>query len=256
MPRLKIDGKQLDYAWYGPPPDNATTLVFLHEGLGCVAMWRDFPEKLAAATGCAVFVYSRLGFGASDPGPASVSVEYIHTQALGVLPRLLDLMGIQRRILIGHSDGGSMAIIYAGSEYADEHLAGLVLMAPHVFVEPISVESIAAAAQEFEDGELRQKLMRYHSQNTDSLFAAWSGIWLDDEFLQWNIEEYLGNISVPVLTIQGEDDQYGTARQVDAIRAGVGGEVKTLLIPNCKHSPQREQPAILLDASTNFVRAL
>ena len=256
MPYLNIDAKHLDYAWFGPPPQNTTTLVLLHEGLGSVALWRDFPQRLAATTGLPVFVYSRLGFGQSDSGPSRVAVNYMHDHALDELPKILHAMDIERHALIGHSDGGSIAIIYAGSERADQRLAGLVLVAPHVFVEPVSVASIAATAEEYKRGDLRQKMQRYHGQNTDPLFAAWSGIWLSEDFLQWNIEEFLPNISVPVLTVQGEDDQYGTHRQVDSIRSSVSGKVDTLFIPDCKHSPQREQPAILLAATANFIQAL
>ncbi len=227
----------------------APELVFLHEGLGSVSHWKDFPARVCEATGCPVTVYSRYGSGSSalltEPRP----VRYMHDEALAVLPDLLAQLQIENPILIGHSDGASIAIIYAG---AHDHVRGLVLLAPHVFVEDLSVASIAEAKVQFETTDLPEKLARHH-RDAAKTFWGWNEIWLHPEFRNWNIEEYLPQIACPVLVIQGVDDQYGTMAQVEAIKRQVAGKVEVVALENCRHSPQRDQPEAALEAIRKFV---
>jgi pimeloyl-ACP methyl ester carboxylesterase len=253
MPHLKIGKHQLEYVWHGPAPSTAPTLVFLHEGLGCVAMWRDFPAQLAEAAGCGALVYSRAGYGQSDAIALPRSLRYMHDEALITLPQILDALQVQQAILVGHSDGGSIALIYAGSGRA-ERVRGLILEAPHVFTEEITLNSIAAAAENYRNGGLRTALERYHGPNVDCAFWGWNRAWLDPAFRAWNIEEYLPQIRVPVLVIQGADDQYGTLRQVEAIEQGCTGQVCSVVLADCGHSPHRDQPQPTLDAMIAFLR--
>lgn len=246
-------GHQLEYQLIPAHQLNRPTLVFLHEGLGSVAMWRDFPARVAAATGCRTLVYSRYGYGQSDTLEAPFSVRYMHDEALLALPRLLDKLEIRKPVLIGHSDGGSIALIHAGGARRD--VSGLILMAPHVFVEDISVESIAKAKVAFEATDLAQKLGKYHRDPVKT-FWGWNDIWLHPDFRFWNIEEYLPRIDCPVLAIQGIDDEYGTLAQVEAIRNRVSGDVDVLELADCRHSPHKDQPEATLNAMAGFVAAL
>ena len=230
----------------------APTLVFLHEGLGSVSMWRDFPRKAAEATGCAAVVYSRRGYGRSDPLRGPRPVRYMHDEALEVLPRLLDELGVREPVLVGHSDGGSIAIIYAA---VHDRLKGLVVMAPHVFVEDMGLESIAQAKVAFETTDLRQRLARHHA-DPEGAFRGWNDVWLHPEFRAWNIEEHLPRITCPVLAIQGFDDEYGTMAQIDAVVRQVSGPVEALRLDRCGHSPHRDQPAAVLEALARFVARL
>ena len=224
-------------------------LVFLHEGLGSVSHWRDFPAKVAAATGCPVMIYSRYGSGNSDVLAEPRTVRYMHHEALDTLPALLSALSIRNPILVGHSDGASIAIVYAG---AHDSLRGLALLAPHVFVEELSIRSIAKAKTTFESTNLPELLARHH-RDAARTFWGWNDIWLHPEFRQWNIEEYLPRITCPALVIQGLEDQYGTMAQVDAIRKQVAGAVDVLMLEDCKHSPQRDQPEAVLEAIRKFV---
>jgi pimeloyl-ACP methyl ester carboxylesterase len=228
------------------------TLVFLHEGLGSISLWRDFPAKVAAATGWQALVYSRQGYGASDPIPGERGVGYMHDEAEIVLPALLEGLQIGNPVLIGHSDGGSIALIHAG---AGHKVRGIVTMAAHVFVEDITVRSIAEAKVAFETTNLAERMGRHH-KDPRAAFWGWNRIWLDPEFRAWNIEAYLPSVTCPVLAIQGLDDEYGTPAQVEAIARGVGGPVRTLLLPDCKHSPHRDQEAATLEAVLGFVAEL
>lgn len=246
-------GRKLEYQLIPAHQLNRPTLVFLHEGLGSVAMWRDFPARVAAATGCCTLVYSRYGYGQSDVLEAPFTVRYMHDEALLALPRLLDKLEIKKPVLIGHSDGGSIALIHAGG--AKREVSGLILMAPHVFVEDISIESIAKAKVTFETTDLAQKLGRYHRDPVKT-FWGWNDIWLHPDFRRWNIEEYLPSIDCPVLAIQGIDDEYGTLAQVEAIRDHVSGEVDVLELADCRHSPHKDQPEATLNAIAGFVSAL
>lgn len=252
--RLGVGTKQLEYVWYGPAPEKAPTLVFLHEGLGCVAMWRDFPEMLAERTGCGALVYSRAGYGKSDAAELPRSVRFMHDEALNTLPQVLDEFQINEAILVGHSDGGSIAIIHAGGD-TRERLRGLLLEAPHVFVEEFGLQSIRRIARDYQNGDLKHRLERYHGAHVDETFWGWNDIWLEPQFKGWNIEEYLPLIDVPVLVIQGEDDQYGTIDQVRAIEAGCAGPVKRVFFQNCGHSPHVDQPERTLKTMTEFVLA-
>lgn len=257
MPHLRIGNHQLEYAWIGPGPADAPTLVFLHEGLGSVAMWRDFPERLVAATGFGALIYSRVGYGDSDPLGVPRRVQFMHDEALITLPQVLKATEIRDAILVGHSDGGSIALIYAGSDLAIQQgvsLRGLILEAPHVFVEEVGLESIRAIAEKYRNGELRNRLQRYHGRNVDEAFWGWNRIWLDPGFRSWNIEEYLPQIRVPVLVIQGADDQYGTMLQVKAIQDGCSAAVRTVLLEDCGHSPHSDQLEITLNAISKFLR--
>lgn len=249
---LEAGGHRLEYAWHGPPPDAAPTLVFLHEGLGCVSLWRDFPARLADATGCGALVYSRAGYGRSDPAPLPRPVRFMHDEGLRVLPAVLDAAGVRDAVLVGHSDGASIALVHAGSGAAGR-VRALVLEAPHVFVEEESVRSIAAIGEAYRGGGLRARLERHHGANVDCAFHGWNGVWLDPAFRAWNIEAYLPRVSVPVLVVQGEADEYGTLAQVDAIRRQAGGPVETLVLPGVGHSPHRDDPGAALRAMARFV---
>jgi pimeloyl-ACP methyl ester carboxylesterase len=229
--------------------------VFLHEGLGCVAMWKDFPARVAAQAGMGALVYSRLGYGASDPCAVPRPLGYMHDEALGDLPRVLDHFGIERAILVGHSDGGSIALIYAGARPADPRLGGVVTLAAHVFCEELSVTSIRAAKRAYDEGDLRPRLARYHAGNVDVAFRGWNGAWLDPGFLAWNLEEYLPTVQAPLLVVQGEDDEYGTLAQVEAIARGAGSGAERLVLPACGHSPHKDQPDATADAIVRFATA-
>ncbi|MGZ8831555.1 MAG: alpha/beta fold hydrolase [Thermoanaerobaculia bacterium] len=250
--RAEILGTGLEVRWIGPPPDQAPTIVFLHEGLGSARMWRDFPDRLSSATGCGALVYSRLGYGGSDPVHGPRSLRFMHDEALHVLPAIVERFQIEDLILFGHSDGASIAIIYAGS--GRRPLRALVLEAPHVFIEPICIESIRSIANEYETTPLRDRLARYHGANTESMFKSWTDVWLSPEFPAWNIEEYLPVIASPVLVVQGEADQYGTLKQVDAVLTQVAGPVQSLVLPDCGHSPHSQHPGEGLDAASRFLR--
>jgi len=253
---LDVDGVRLEYRWIGPGPEEAPTVVMLHEGLGCVGLWRDFPVQLAECCACGVLVYSRAGYGASDPVPLPRPVDYMHVEGLDLLGRVLDVAGVRRCVLLGHSDGASIAIVHAGSGRAGTRVAGLALLAPHVFNEPLCIDSIRAAGVAYETTDLRGRLARYHGDNTDVAFRGWNDVWLHADFEHWNIEEYLPGIEVPLLVIQGEDDEYGTSLQYEAIRRQASGAVETRLLPKCGHSPHRDQPQRTLDALGDFIRVI
>jgi pimeloyl-ACP methyl ester carboxylesterase len=248
---LTINGRRIETAWHGPRPERAPTLVLLHEGLGCVAMWKDFPEKLAQRTGCGVLAYSRPGYGKSDPVPLPRPLSYMHDEARDVLPAVLDAAGVRDAILVGHSDGASIATLYAGGRQ-DFRIRGLVLLAPHFFVEDISITSIAAAKEAYETGDLRSRLARYHGDNVDVAFRGWNDAWLDPKFREWRIDEALAYVRVPILVIQGADDQYGTVAQLEAAERETYCPTETLLLPRCGHSPQNDQPEATLAAIAEF----
>lgn len=228
-------------------------LVFLHEGLGSVALWKDFPDRVAQATGLPALVYSRIGYGGSDPCVLPRPLTYMHEEGEAVLPQLLQALGVQTHILVGHSDGASISLINAGSGERPG-LLGVVAMAPHVFCEEISVTSIRAAGKAYAEGDLKPRLEKYHGANVDCAFRGWCDAWLDPAFMRWNIEGYVDRIAVPVLVIQGEDDEYGTGAQVDSIVRRAGAE--SVLLPGCGHSPQRDQPEATLRAITAFSQTI
>jgi pimeloyl-ACP methyl ester carboxylesterase len=249
MPSARAAGHRIEYERIGVGAAGRPTIVLLHEGLGSVAMWRDFPGRLAHATGCDALVPSRYGYGNSDPLTAPRGVRYMHDEALVALPELLDALAIERPILVGHSDGGSIALIHAGAGIRP--VSAVVTLAAHVLVEDLSVTSIAAAKVAWETTDLRAKLSRYHA-DVDSAFLGWNRIWLHPDFRAWNIEEYLPGIACPVLAIQGEDDEYGTMEQMRRIGAQVK-DADLVSLPDCRHSPHRDQPDAVIEAITRFV---
>ena len=256
MQRLSAGDHRLEYSLLRPETGTsaAPTLVFLHEGLGSVALWKRFPAEVVAATGCPALVYSRYGYGKSDKLAAPRKVDYMHLEALDVLPEILDQLGIDSPVLIGHSDGASIALIHAGA--GKRTVRGVVAMAPHVFVEDVTVKSIAGAGETFRTTDLPERLGRYHD-DVASTFRGWNDIWLHPDFRRWNIEDYLADIRCPVLLIQGEDDQYGTVAQIDAIAGQVSGPVETVMLPDCAHSPhQSVQKDATIAAIAGFVQNL
>ena len=249
---LDIDHQRLECVRLTGERD-VPTLVFLHEGLGSVAMWRDFPQRVAAATGCPGLVYSRAGYGQSTLLTMPRRPDYMHVEALSVLPVLLDRLAIDEPILIGHSDGASIALIHAGARVRPTR--AVVALAPHVFVEELSVTSIARARSLYDTTDLRDRLARYHG-DVDSAFRGWNDIWLAAAFRDWNIEPYLPTIGCPLLLIQGRDDEYGTLAQLDAIERHVAGRVERVELAACGHSPQRDQPDSTLAAIERFVASV
>src|SRR6185437_9457520 len=247
---LRIGDSDLEYRMIGPGPDAAPTIVMLHEGLGSAGLWGDFPDKLQAATGMGVFAYSRSGYGASSPVKLPRPLDYMHREALDVLPKVLDAIGFRRGLLVGHSDGASIAAIYAGG-IQDHRIRGLVLIAPHFIVEDISVQSIAGIKTVYEQGELKAKLARWHT-NVDNAFYGWNGAWLDPAFRDWDISEYLAYVRVPVAIVQGANDQYGTIRQIEIAQEECYCPVDVTIIPGAGHSPHREAPEATLGLITEF----
>ncbi len=247
---VRIGDRWLEAVAYGPSPKHAPTIVLLHEGLGCVALWRDFPAQLAAATGFGVFVYSRAGYGRSDPVPLPRPLDHMSREAVEVLPALLDAIGFRRGILFGHSDGATIAAIYAGS-VQDHRVRALVLVAPHFFAEPQGLAAIKLAREAYEKGDLRARLERYHS-NVDVAFRGWCDCWLDPGFHSWNVADVIDYWRVPALAIQGVDDQYGTLAQIREIEARAYCPVDTAILPDCQHAPQFEQPERTLAAVVDF----
>ena len=250
---ITLDSRRLEAAWWGPSPAVAPTLVLLHEGLGCVALWRDVPALLAAATGCGVFAYSRFGYGQSDPQPLPWPLTYMQDHARDVLPHLLDAAGVREAVLIGHSDGGSIAAIYAGTA-ADRRVRGVVLMAAHFFVEDINLASIAGIRDEYLGGKLRERLGRYH-RDVDVAFHGWCDSWLHPDFRGFDITGCLPDIDVPILGLQGAGDPYGTPGQIHALQRLARGPCETMLIPGARHSPHLEAKNATLAAIARFTRA-
>ena len=248
---LIIGQHSLEYRFIGPRPDRAPTIVMLHEGLGCAGLWGDFPERLQRATGAGVFVYSRAGYGRSSPVALPRPLSYMHDEARDVLPALLDSIGFRRGILLGHSDGASIAAIYAGT-HQDHRLGGLVLIAPHFFTEDSGIASIVEAKTAYETTDLKQKLARWHT-DPDNAFYGWNGAWLDPDFRKWDITGELAYIRVPTLIVQGEADQYGTVKQIETAERECYCPVEVALLNGAKHSPQREQPEATLAAIADFV---
>ena len=256
MPFVDIvfDGERtrIEHEWVGA---GAPLLVFLHEGLGSLAMWKDFPARLCAAAGCTGLVYSRPGYGRSSPHRAPLAPDFMHRQAHDLLPALLAALGIHSDAeppwLFGHSDGGSIALLHA-ARFPDR-VGGLIVLAPHIVVEPLSLRSIAAARDAYAEGELRARLARYH-EDVDGAFRGWNDIWLHPDFAAWTLEDQLAPICCPLLAVQGLDDEYGTLEQIRGIARRVP-QAELLELPNCGHSPQRERPEALIEAAVRFLRA-
>ena len=251
---LTVGAAHLEYRMVGPPPEQAPMIVMLHEGLGSAGLWGDFPERLQAATGAGVFAYSRAGYGNSTPAKLPRPLDYMHVEALNVLPKLIDKIGFRRGILLGHSDGASIAAIYAGSRQ-DHRVEGLALIAPHFIVEDVGLASIAEIRTAYETTNLKEKLARWH-KDADNAFHGWNNAWLDPKFRDWDISEYLAYIRVPIAIVQGADDQYGTMRQIEIAREECYCPVDVTVIPGAGHSPHRETPNATLDAVADFAKAV
>ena len=251
--RLALDGGEIEYRRIEGDPA-LPVLVFLHEGLGSAALWRDFPDRVAAETGAGALVYSRLGYGGSSlPAGGAFPLDYMHVEAERRLPAILAALDIERPVLVGHSDGGSIALIHAGA--FPDAVAGLVLMAPHVFVEDCSIEAIGEARRAFDSGGLDKRLARWH-RDAAGTFDAWNLAWLDPRFRGWNIESYLPKVTAPLLAFQGEADPYGTRAQTDRIARQVSGPAEIVLLADCGHAPWREAPETVMPAMSAFAARL
>jgi pimeloyl-ACP methyl ester carboxylesterase len=247
---LTIGASDLEYRMIGPSADDAPTIVMLHEGLGCAALWGDFPDRLAAATGVGVFVYSRAGYGASSRVELPRPLDYMHIEALDILPKLLAGIGFRRGMLLGHSDGASIAAIYAGG-VQDHRVRAVAMIAPHFVVEDMGIAAIAETRKAYEAGGLRARLARWHG-DVDNTFLGWNGAWLDPKFRHWDISEYLAYIRVPVAIVQGAEDQYGTMRQIEIAQEECYCPVDVTIIPGAGHSPHRDAPEATLNAISEF----
>ncbi len=251
---IRAGGAMLEGACFGPTPSEAPTIVMLHEGLGCVKLWNDFPQKLAQETGHGVFAYSRAGYGQSEPADLPRPIDYMTREALDVLPDVLDAIGVEHGVLLGHSDGASIAAIYAGS-VEDRRIRGIVLIAPHFFTEEMGLASIVAARSVYTDGDLRAKLEKSH-KDPDNAFWGWNDAWTDPAFKSWNIEEVIDYLRIPVLAIQGADDQYGTLAQIKALEDRLYSPLDAVILDDCKHLPHREKQEETLAAISDFVKRL
>ena len=252
---VDLGGHRLEYVDVPAAGPGRPALLFLHEGLGCVAMWRGFPDLVAARIGCRAVVYSRRGYGGSDPFDAPRTPRYLHAEALEVLPGLRRALGLDRVVLVGHSDGASIALIHAGA--GRWPVDGLVVMAPHEFVEDMTLVGISAAVREWETSDWASRLGRYHRE-PERVFRAWSDTWLSPSFRHWNIEDYLPGIRCPILAVQGDDDGFATMAQLDAIADGAvrAPHVEQLRLPGCGHSPHRDRESTVVDAITRFAGRL
>lgn len=251
---LVAGGNRLEYACYGPAPEIAPTIVMLHEGLGCLALWRDFPSKIANATGFGVFAYSRAGYGGSDPAELPRPLDYMTREAKEVLPRILDRMGFKAGILLGHSDGATISAIYAGS-VEDYRVRGLILMAPHFFTEEIGLDAIAKTKEAFAQGGLRERMAKYHN-NPENAFMGWNDAWLNPGFKAWNVSDVIDHLRIPVLAIQGREDQYGTLAQIKEIEERIYSPIEIAILDNCRHAPHFDQPEATLKAIIEFALRL
>lgn len=245
-------GHRLEYLDIPAHQVRRPPLIFMHEGLGSVTLWRDFPARVAAATGCRIVAYSRCGFGRSSPRRTPYTPRFMHEEALEILPALRSALAIERPVFIGHSTGASMALIHAGDSRSD--VAGLVVMAPLVFVEEFNLESIRAARNVYRTTEMRERLARHHD-DVDAVFWGWNDIWLHPDFKSWTIAPDLNGIRCPILAILGEDDEYSTPAQVDALQRNAvnAASLDFLKLADCRHSPHRDQPDIVIEAITRFV---
>jgi pimeloyl-ACP methyl ester carboxylesterase len=250
--RIEVLGTSLEIV-HVPSPPTEPTLVFLHEALGSVALWRDFPEQLAAATGLGWMAYSRRGHGSSAPLDGPRGIDYLDFEAIDVLPAVLEALGISRPLLFGHSDGATLALIYAAS--TPDPIEGLILEAPHVFVEDVTLAGIRETMERAEATDLKQRLGRYHD-HVDQIFEAWHSVWLDPGYRNWNIGHRLPANVAPILQIQGSDDRYGTLRQLEAIASGSGGSVETVVFEGVGHIPHVEAPARVIEVTQAFIAKL
>lgn len=249
---IEAAGDRLEYRRIPARRDDGPTLVFLHEGLGCVALWKDFPDRLAAATGCGALLYSRRGYGGSSSVTPPRPIDYLHHEADSVLPAVLDAFGLTDVVLVGHSDGASIALLAVAGDLAPRvRLA--IAEAPHVLVEDITIAGIQAARETYRNGGFRERLKRLHGDNADGAFRGWNDTWLTPAFRHWNIEDRLPRIRTPLLVIQGVDDEYATAAQYESIATRSGGPVSVLRLDECGHTPHRDQADRVLAAMADAV---
>jgi pimeloyl-ACP methyl ester carboxylesterase len=251
---LDLGDMRLEYRMLGPRPDVAPTLVLLHEGLGSAGIWGSFADDLGRETGAGIFAYSRAGYGSSSPSKLPRSVDFMHEEAQQVLPSVLDAIAFRRGLLVGHSDGASIAAIYAGS-VQDHRVRGLALMAPHFFTEDMGIAEIERARVAFEQGNLRNRLARQHA-DPDNAFHNWCDPWLHPAFRQWDLTDALAHIRVPMLIVQGENDQYGTVQQIEVAQQECYCPVEVALLPDTRHAPYRESPEATLRAIADFTNRL
>ena len=252
--RLSLGSVSLEYACWGPAPEAAPTLVLLHEGLGSVEQWKTFPKALVKATGFGVMAYARAGYGRSDPVPLPLQLDYMTREAEDVLGGVMDDLGINKAVLLGHSDGATIAAIYAGS-VSDMRVRGVILIAPHFFTEANGLAAIRAAGAAFETGDLRAKLAKYHDR-VDCAFGGWFGAWSDPGFADWNVADVIDHWRIPVLAIQGRDDPYGTVAQITEIEERIYSPLDTLILQDCGHAPHLEQPQATLQGIAEFCARL
>lgn len=254
--KLNAAGKSLEWGSFGHATDDKPVIVMLHEGLGCLALWRDFPSQIAASTGLPVFAYSRAGYGQSDPAELPRPLNYMTDEATIALPDVLNYIGAQRYILLGHSDGATIAAEYAG-RIEDFRIRGLILMAPHFFTEPMGLTEIKAAKDVFDTTDLKARMAKYH-RDPEATFRGWNDAWLDPGFEAWNVAEVIDYLRIPALVIQGCEDQYGTINQVNEIETRSYAPVDVEMIENCRHAPHVEQPertlALIKDFSSRLTR--
>jgi pimeloyl-ACP methyl ester carboxylesterase len=246
---VDVGGHRLEYELIAARRDRLPALVFLHQGLGSVSMWREAPSRLAERTGCAALVYSRLGYGWSDPPPAPRSPDFMLSEGRAVLPELLEKLGLSDVILVGHSDGGTIALAYLA---AGHRARGAILVAPHVFDEEVTRSAIAQQSAEWSDGALRRRLARHH-RDPDAMFRSWAEVWLSPGFRGWTIAPLLPAVTEPLLAIQGFDDTHGTMRQVDRIAELARGPVEVKKLEGCGHDPFRDAPEFVLDLCAYFI---
>lgn len=251
---VSIEGVSLEACCFGPHPDKAPTIVLLHEGLGCIDLWRDVPTTLAQLTGYGVFVYSRQGYGKSDQVELPRGMDYMNAEALDVLPKVLDAFGFISGVLMGHSDGASIAAIYIGS-VEDTRVRGLVLLAPHFFTETAQLQAIEQARDAYENADLRNKLSPYH-KDVDNTFRSWIDVWLDPAFKDWNISDNIDYWRIPVLILQGENDQYGSMAQVHEVQNRIYSPIDTVILKDCQHSPHTEQAQATFNAVQIYIDRL
>jgi len=252
--KITAGGKSLEVAMWGPAPADAPTIVMLHEGLGCVALWRDVPRLVAEVTGWGVLAYSRAGYGQSDPADLPRPLDYMTREAIDVLPEVLDAAGFRRGILMGHSDGATIAAIHAGS-VEDFRLRGLILLAPHFFTEEMGLAEIAKAKLAFETTDLKAKMGKYHA-DPEATFRGWNDAWLDPGFKAWNVGDVIDYLRIPTLAIQGEKDQYGTLAQIEEVEERSYAPVDTLIVPDARHAPHEDAPEAVLAAVSEFTALL
>lgn len=250
---LTAGGKRLEWAHWGPSPEDAPTIVLLHEGLGCLGLWRDLPQRLTAATGFGVMAYSRAGYGQSDPADLPRPVDYMTQEATQILPQVLEATGFRRGILMGHSDGATIALEYAGRVF-DPRVRGLVVMAPHTFTEPMGLTEIARARDAFDTG-LRDRMAKWHA-DADHTFRGWNDAWLNPAFAAWNVAEVIDYLRIPSLAIQGREDQYGTLAQIAEIESRSYAPVEPLILDACRHAPHQDRPDAVLAAVADFCARL